>query len=76
MSSSPDQPSLTSEDTSMGNTNVAAATSNENTPAEDGTWVVHVRRMNGSTLTYNVNPHTETVADLMDRIHREVDQLL
>ncbi|EER18578.1 hypothetical protein Pmar_PMAR008908 [Perkinsus marinus ATCC 50983] len=73
MSSSPDKQSLTSEDTSMGNTNVAAATSNENTPAEDGTWVVHVRRMNGSTLTYNVNPHTETVADLMDRIHREAE---
>ncbi|KAF4712619.1 hypothetical protein FOZ62_001113 [Perkinsus olseni] len=71
--SSPDQPSAssTSKDTSMGNTN--AATSNENTPAEDGTWVVHVRRMNGVTLTYNVNPHTETVADLMDRIHREAE---
>ncbi|KAF4667347.1 hypothetical protein FOZ61_008361 [Perkinsus olseni] len=71
--SSPDQPSAssTSKDTPMGNTN--AATSNEDTPAEDGTWVVHVRRMNGVTLTYNVNPHTETVADLMDRIHREAE---
>ncbi|KAF4694901.1 hypothetical protein FOZ60_006423 [Perkinsus olseni] len=31
------------------------------------------QKMNGVTLTYNVNPHTETVADLMDRIHREAE---
>lgn len=59
----------------MGNTNALSGRSSENVPAEDGTWVVYVRGMNGYTLTYSVNLHNDAVTDLMEEIRREIRRL-